>query len=168
MLAGLTVNDDACSSFSSWWCAGSVNRSRWCIDSFWRSMWCGESAIWFPLWWLVPLTKPFLWWLLPAAWLPWCCDLNICSCWYTCAWACDFPLCSRRSGMISSLWWRSDFSIWFGFVGDGLPLLLEWTCASSRSIGTFSVCAAARAPDDIVDAFDCTCVCRMKKKKEKE
>lgn len=35
-----------------------------------------------------------------------------------------------------------------------LSMRLPWT--SSRSMGTLSVWAAARAPDDIVDAFDWT------------
>lgn len=58
--------------------------------------------------------------------------------------------------IVSSCNWIDLSPGWFGDDGvDNFPDA-ECICASRRSIGTLRVWAAARAPDDNVDAFDWT------------
>lgn len=124
---GLAFSDDNCSSVSS-----ESSRLPLLIDA---------------LWWLLLLE--LYWWPLELL----CCEC----CWYWWLGEPDFPFCSMWLMIVSSWWCWMCFSLgWLGDDGDD-AFADEWICASKRSIGTFNVWAAARAPDDKVDAFDCAC-----------
>lgn len=145
---GLVFNDDICSSVSFgssllplpfplllwWWLLLLLPL----LPLLYCKLFCCENECCCGYWWLGEADLPFcsMWWIIASSWC--CCnnDFSTCCC-CCCWWWC---------------WW------WDGDDGDDAFVCAdEWICASSRSIGTFSVCAAARAPDDRVDAFDWAC-----------
>lgn len=85
----------------------------------------------------------------------WWCNSACCCCWCGDKWPVGPPL------VRDDLMWCDEDDVRFSMVAavwlPAFVLALTWTWASRRSIGTFSVWAAARAPDDRVDVFDWIC-----------
>lgn len=145
---GLLFNDDICSSVSLGSSLMPLSLFLWCcwwLLLLYCILVCCENDC-CRYWWLGEPDLPFCsMWLIIAS--SCCCCNNALSncCWCCCCCWCWCCCCC--------CWW---WWYWlFGDDGDDDFVWVEWICASSRSIGTFSVCAAARAPDDSVDALDC-------------